>query len=178
MDICCLENSEFEPKFQKKKKSVVLRGDIIFNDDSGSYVLFTEQGSSASQTTAAELTDVLSSPPGCAGQAADAVSTCTHLGQNGRCSHLCSKIPKSECPGIWIRLPEKQMVNSWSSIEDPVFLLERNLLGHPWRDYCGEMQFENVLRNCLWIVFTFFFVSFSKRITKQRRWKEVNTLQW
>ena len=43
-------------------------------DDSGSNAVFTEQGSSASQTTAAEVMDVISRPPGCAGQAADAVS--------------------------------------------------------------------------------------------------------
>ena len=43
-------------------------------DDSGSYEVFTEQGSSASQMTAAKLIDILSRLTGCAGQAADAVS--------------------------------------------------------------------------------------------------------
>ena len=42
--------------------------------DSGSYAVFTEQGSSASQLTAAKVMDVI---PGCAGQAADAVSAYT-----------------------------------------------------------------------------------------------------
>ena len=41
-------------------------------DDSGSYTVFTEQGSSASQMTAAKVMAIVSSLPGCAGQAADA----------------------------------------------------------------------------------------------------------
>ena len=51
----------------------MLRGDSV-KDHSGSYAVFTEQGSSASQMTAAKVTDVFSRLPGCAGQAADAVS--------------------------------------------------------------------------------------------------------
>ena len=48
MDICHLKNAEFEVKHQKYKGRVVLRGDIV-KDDSGSYAVFTEQGSPASQ---------------------------------------------------------------------------------------------------------------------------------
>ena len=46
MDICHLKNAELETKHQKYKGQVVLRGDIV-KDDSGSYAVFTEQGSSA-----------------------------------------------------------------------------------------------------------------------------------
>ena len=73
MDLCHLKNSELEPQFQKYKGRVVLRGDIV-KDDSGSYAVFTEQGSSASQMTAAKIMDIVSRLPGCSGQAADAVS--------------------------------------------------------------------------------------------------------
>ena len=48
-------------------------------DDSGSYAVFTEQGSSASQMTAAKVMDIISRLPGCAGQAADAVSGYTQV---------------------------------------------------------------------------------------------------
>ena len=48
MDICHLRNAEQEAKHQKYKGRVVLRGDIV-KDDSRSYAVFTEQGSSASQ---------------------------------------------------------------------------------------------------------------------------------
>ena len=43
------ENAELEAKHQKYKGRVALRGDIV-KDDSGSYAVLTEQGSSASQT--------------------------------------------------------------------------------------------------------------------------------
>ena len=45
--------------------------------------------------------------------------------------HHCAKIPKSECPDIWTRLPNLKWPKSWSSMEDPVVPLERNLYGHP-----------------------------------------------
>ena len=48
MDMSHLKNAELEAKHQKYKGRVVLRGDIV-KDDSGSYEVFTEQGSSASQ---------------------------------------------------------------------------------------------------------------------------------
>ena len=60
------------------KGRVVLRRDIV-KDDSGSCALFTEQGSSASQMTAATVMDIISRLPGCAGQAADAVSAYTQV---------------------------------------------------------------------------------------------------
>ena len=73
MDMCHLKNAELEAKHQKYKGRVVLRGDMV-KDDSGSYAVFTEQGSSASQMTAAKIMDIISRLPGCDGQAADAVS--------------------------------------------------------------------------------------------------------
>ena len=73
MDICHLRNAELEPKFQKYKGRVVLRGDIV-KDDSGAYAVFTTQGSSASQMTAAKVIGVIARLQDCDGQAADAVS--------------------------------------------------------------------------------------------------------
>ena len=73
MGICHLKNAELEPKFQKYKGRIPFRGDIVTND-SGSSALFTEQGSSASQMTAAKVMGVISSLPGCAGPAVDAIS--------------------------------------------------------------------------------------------------------
>ena len=48
-------------------------------DDSGAYAVFTEQGSSASQMTAAKVTDVIARLPDCDGQAADAISAYTQV---------------------------------------------------------------------------------------------------
>ena len=127
MDIGHLKNAELEAKHQKYKGRVVLRGDIV-KDNSGSYAVFTEQGSSASQMTAAKIMDIISRLPGCDGQAADAVSAYTQVKMED--AHKLLKIPKSECPDIWIRLPRHKWPKSWSSMEDPV-VLERNLYGHP-----------------------------------------------
>ena len=90
MDLCHLKTSELEPQFHKYKGRVVLRGDIV-KDDSGSYAVFTEQGSSASQMTAAKEMDIISTLPGCSGQAADAVSACSQV-KNGRCTNVIKNI--------------------------------------------------------------------------------------
>ena len=52
MDLCHLKNSELEPHVK---------------DDSGAYAVFTEQGSSASQMTAAKLMNVIARLPDCDG---------------------------------------------------------------------------------------------------------------
>ena len=121
MDICHLKNAELETKHQKCQGRVVLRGDIV-KEDSGSYAVFTEQGSSASQMTAAKVMDIISRLPGCDGQAADAVSAYTKV--NMEDAHKLLKIPKSECPDMWIRLPKQKLPKSSSSMEDPVVPLE------------------------------------------------------
>ena len=47
--------------------------------------------------------DIISRLPGCAGQAADAVSAYTQV-TNGGCTQITEN-SLSECPDIWIRLP-------------------------------------------------------------------------
>ena len=78
-------------------------------DDSGSYAIFTEQGLSASQVTAAKVMDIRTRLPGCSGQAADAVSACTQVKMEDVSTLF--KNPKSECPDIWIRLPNTNVLN-------------------------------------------------------------------
>ena len=147
MDICHLKNAELEAKHQKYKGRVVLRGDIV-KDDSGSHAVFAEQGSSASQMTAAKVMDIISRLPGCAGQAAEC-SICLYPGKMEDGPKLL-KIPKSECPDIWIRLPRHKWPKSWSSMEDPVVPLERNLYDHPLAGLSWERQFEKILLKYCW----------------------------
>ena len=52
------------------------------------------------------------------------------------------KIPESECPDFWIRLPRHKWPKSWSTIEDPVVPLESNQYGHPLAGLLWERQFE------------------------------------
>ena len=92
--------------------------------------------------TAAKIMDIISRLPGCDGQAADAVSPYTQVKMED--AHKLFKIPKSECPDIWIRLPRHKCPKSWSSMEDPVVPLERNLYGHPLAGLLWERQFEKI----------------------------------
>ena len=97
MDICHLKNAELQTKHQKYKGRIVLGGDVV-KDDSGSYVVFTEQGSSASQMTAAKAMDIISRLLGCARQAADAEFAYAEVKMVDAPKLL--KIPKSECPDM------------------------------------------------------------------------------
>ena len=76
-------------------------------------------------------------------------SICLYTGQMEYPPKLL-KIPKSECPDIWIRLPRHKWPKSWSSMEDPVVLLERNLYGHLLAGLLWERQFEKILLKYAW----------------------------
>ena len=93
-------------------------------------------------------TDIISRLPGCAGQAADAVSAYTQVKMEDDPKLL--KIPKSECPDIWIRLPRHKRPKSWSSMEDPVVPLEQNLYCHPLEGLLWEGQFEKIILQRVW----------------------------
>ena len=90
--------------------------------------------------TAAKIMDIISRLPGCDGQAADAVSAYTQVKMEDAPKLL--KVPKSECPDIWIRLPRHKWPTSWSSIEDPVVPL--------WQETIMERQFEKILLQHGW----------------------------
>ena len=61
--------------------------------------------------TAAKIMDIISRLPGCAGQAVDAVSACTQVKMED--AYKLLKLPKSERPDIWIRLPRHKWPKSW-----------------------------------------------------------------
>ena len=147
MDICHLKNAELEAKHQKYKGRVVLCGDIV-KDDSGSYAVFIEQGYQHHKWQQQRSWISYPDCQGCDGQAADAVSAYTQVKMED--AHKLLKIPKSECPDIWIRLPRHKWPISWSSMEDPVDLLERNLYGHPLAGLPWERQLEKILLKYGW----------------------------
>ena len=103
MDICHLKNAELETKHQKYNGRVVLRGDIV-KDDSGSYAVFTEQGSSASQMTAAKDHGYYLQIAGLRWTSSRR-SISLYPSEMEDANKLL-KIPISECPDIWIRLPQ------------------------------------------------------------------------
>ena len=135
MDLCHLKNSELEPQSE-----VTLWK--MFQDHT-QYSL--NKGSSASQMTVAKVMDIISRLPGCAGQAANAISAYTQVKMKDAPKLL--KIPNSECPDIRIRQPRHKWPESWSNMEDPVVPLERNLYCHPLAGLLWERQCEKVLEH-------------------------------
>ena len=71
---------------QKCKGRVVLGGDIV-KEDSGDYPVFTEQGSSASQMTAAKIMDVIARIP-IMWRTNSWCSVCPNSGKIGGCSQI------------------------------------------------------------------------------------------
>ena len=67
--LCFIDGHLSSPNLELEPKS----------EDSGAYAVFTEQGSSASQMTAAKVMDVIARLPDSDGQAADAVSSYTQV---------------------------------------------------------------------------------------------------
>ena len=98
--------------------------------------------------TAAQIMEIISRLPGCNGRVADAVSAHTQVKMED--APKLKKKPKSECPDIWIRLPRHKWPKSWSSVEDPVVPLERNLYSHPLAGVLWERQFEKILLKHGW----------------------------
>ena len=131
----------------KYKGRAVLRGDVV-KDDFGAYAVFSEQGSSASHMTAAKVMDVMARQLDCDGQAADVVSA--YIQAKTEDAPKLLRIPKSECPDIWTRLPRHKWPKSWSTIEDSVVLLERHLYGHSLAGLFWVRQFEEVLLELGW----------------------------
>ena len=114
----------------------MLRGDIV-KDDSGSYAVFTEQGSSASQMTAAKVMDKISRQPDCDGQAVDAISTYTQVKLED--DNRLIEILVSECPDVWIRFPRHKWPKSWETLKISWYVLnETESLRHSRDGLCRK----------------------------------------
>ena len=137
------KNAEFEPKLQKYKGRVVLRVDIV---KLAQFLL--NRARLRPRWLLQKKVAVIASLPVCDGQAADAVSAYTQVKLEYAPRSL--KIPKSECPDVWIRLPRHKWPKSWANIEDPVVLLERHLCGDPLAWLLWERQFEEALLELGW----------------------------
>ena len=74
---------------------------------------------------------------------------CDNLVTDERCSKI-NELSGFGCPDIWIHLPRHKWPKSWSSIEDPVIPLERNLYGHPLAGLLWERQCEKILLKHGW----------------------------
>ena len=106
--------------------------------------VFTAQAASVSQLTAAKV-DVIARRPHGDGQAANAVSAYTQVKMEDAPRLL--RIPLSQSPDLWKRLPRHKWSKSWSNIE---VLIERNFYGHPFAGELWERWFEEVLMEFGW----------------------------
>ena len=147
MGLCHLKKSELEQKF-RTHKGLCCSPRCCSEDDSRSSAVFTEQRSSASQITAAKNLDVVAKVPGCAEQASDAVSACTQVEVENDPTPL--KLPKSECPDKWIRLPRHKWPRGWQNIEEPVVLLERIFCGQSLQGLLWVKKFEKIVPQNGW----------------------------
>ena len=83
--------------------------------------------------TAVKVMDIISRLSDDAGQAADAISA--HINVKMEDASKLLKIPKSECPDIWIRPPRHKWPTSWTS---KFFLLSGICTVILWQDYSGK----------------------------------------
>ena len=144
MELCSEKHSELPPEKRKYKGRVVFRGDQV-KDETGSFAVFTEQGTSASHLEAAKILDSIARFPGFNGEDCDAVKAYTQvtlkdlhdmLGKRGAIS--------MEYVETWVSLPPSRRPPSWRSIDNPVCILRRNLYGHPlaglyWEIFCHDI---------------------------------------
>ena len=148
MDICHLKNAELEAKHQKYKGRVVLRGDIV-KDDSG--VLC-----SIHWTRIISITNDSSNSRGYHFQTARVRRTsswrsiCLYPGKKSRMHPSCWKFQNRNVQTFGFVYHDTKWPKSWSSMEDPVVPLDRNLYGHLLAGLVWERQFEKVLLEYGW----------------------------
>ena len=134
---------------KRKEQSILLRwwtSDISENAElqPGSHAVFTEEGSSASQWTAANVVDVIERQKDCAGQAPDAVSAYTQVKMKDATKLL--KSPKSECPEILDTSPTTQVAKILAKHWTRASCRKDN-----WRKFRWDMDGKVPNEECLFV---------------------------
>ena len=157
MDLCHLKNAELAKHLQEYKRQPVLRCDNV--KDEGWYrAVFTEHGASASQMAAATFLDAMTKLLGMAGETSDAISAYTRVTMTEAPRLL--RMPKEECPEMWIRIPPRQIPTGGDNIEDQSGTCWKKLMWSPtgrpclgkkmWRsDFRKRMGGKYQLGECL-----------------------------
>ena len=133
-----LNRTESEEEY---KARVVLRGDQV-KDETGSCVVFSGQGTSASHMAASKFLDAIAKMPGMDWEDADDMSAYTQVILEGPDS-LGAQYGRVE---TWVSLPYSQRPASWSKIDDPVVLLRINLYGHPRAGFYWEIFSQTAIK--------------------------------
>ena len=135
MELCSKKHSEMAEEFHIWKGRVVFRGDQV-KDETGHFAVFSEQGTSASQMSAAKFLDATARCPGCKGEDSDAVGAYAQVILKD-----IAKVKGVEHITTWITLPRNRRPAWWSKFSEPVPELKRNLYGYPlaglvWEKHC------------------------------------------
>ena len=115
-------------------------------DDSGACAVFTEQGSSASQMTAAKVMDVIARLPDCDGQAADAISAYTQVKMEDA-QILLKKSPNQNvrmCGYVFQKMNGRSHGNTLRIL---LFLLNETYTDTHSQDSCGKDKSQKHLWN-------------------------------
>ena len=139
----------FEVSRSGDKAPKIFKGRVVLHCERWYWIFcsITEQGSSASQRTAASHRNHFQTVR--VRRTSSWCSICLYPGKNRR----CSKIIENFKIGMSRHLDSStrhQWPKSWSSMEDPVVLLERNLHSNPLAGLLWERQFENILLKPAW----------------------------
>ncbi len=78
MALCHVKRSELQKNIHRYKGCIPFRGDDV-KDETGSFAVFSEQGTRASLMAAAKLLDAFARMPGCEGEHSDAVGGYTQI---------------------------------------------------------------------------------------------------
>ena len=130
MNFCHLKNSELE------------RGDVV-KDDSGSCAVVPEQGWFISITNDGRKSNGCHSKATRMRRTSSRRSISLHPGQTGRCT-IGIENSNSKVRMCGYLFQNTKWPISWSSMEDPVVPLERNLYGHLLAGLLWERQFEKI----------------------------------
>ena len=126
MCLCHLKNSDTGPKVQKYKVRVVLQGDVVKGYSDGCDVLGAGLVSVTKKQRPQKFWMLSRDYLDTEGHTSDAVYAYAVKMED---APRLLKLQKSKCHDIWIPLSRKMWRKTWQIIEEPVFLLEKNLYG-------------------------------------------------
>ena len=106
--------------------------------------VFAEQGSSASQMTAAKIMHVIARLPGCGGQAADAVSAYTQV--KWRVLPDCSKFLNRNVQMFGYVFHDTNGQNHGKRLTLPWYFLNETCTVIHWPDCCGKENSKRFMR--------------------------------
>ena len=132
-----VKDSESAEHLQKSTKDESCFDETL-QDDAGCQTVFTEQGASPSQMTAAIAPDAESLSPG-NGWRSEGPAVPAYAQVKMKDAPRLLELPEMEGSTIWISLPRYRRPARWDTIGDTVVPLESNLYGHQW---------ERILEEC------------------------------